>query len=180
VAILPVQENPVKPQEFHPSEMVQHVAEAYQSFVLLSPCQKVYVLALMDDFVADKFRTDTEIARDYGIAVKSVYNAKRNSNVMQAIRDIMPDIATTKLPEVIANAAMLSKKTYKAAEFVARFVGAYVPKSQQLNINANLRSRAQNVSPEQAIDTFLEKLLSLGWSPDRIYERAKELQANQT
>ena len=169
----------LQPKDFDTHAMIEHTAESYQSFVVLSPCQKIYFMALMDDFMAEEFRSDTQIAKDYDISIKSVYNAKRNSKVLQAIRDVLPDVVSIKLPEVMANAVMLSKKTYKAGEFVARFTGAYVPRSQQLNINANLRSRAQNVSPEEAIDGFLGKLLSLGWSPDRIYDRAKELQANQ-
>ena len=169
----------LQPKDVDINAMIEHVALNYQSYVLLTSGQKAYFHALMDDFVANEFRTDRQIAADCGLAVKTVYNCKRNGKILQAIRDILPDVVSIKLPEVLANAVMLSKKTYKAGEFVARFTGAYVPKSQQLNINANLRSRAQNVSPEEAIDSFLGKLLSLGWSPDRIYDRAKELQANQ-
>lgn len=169
----------LQPKDFDTQAMVENVAKNYQSYMLLAVGQKAVFHAIMDDFVSNDFRSDPQIAADCGISRKTVYNAKRNGKVLQAIRDIMPDIASIKLPEVIANAIELSKKTYKAGEFVARFTGAYVPKSQQLNINANLRSRAQNVSPEEAIDGFLSKLLSLGWSPDRIYDRAKELQANQ-
>ena len=169
----------LQPKDVDTAEMVEHTASSYQSYLLLAAGQRAVVNALMDDFVSNEFRSDKQIAADYGISQKAVYNAKRNAKVLQAIRDILPDMVSIKLPEVMANAVMLSKKTYKAGEFVARFTGAYVPKSQQLNINANLRSRAQNVSPEEAIDGFLSKLLSLGWSPDRIYDRAKQLQANQ-
>ncbi len=170
-------ETSIQPK-FDRAEMVQHVASSYNSFIMLGANQKTVLSCIFDDFMSGVFRTDKQIAADCGIAYKTVYNVKRNGNVLAAIREILPELANAKLPEVIANAVKLSSKTYKAGEFVARFTGAYVPRSQQQNINVNLKARAQNLSPEQAIDSFLGKLMSLGWSAERIYERAKELQAN--
>jgi hypothetical protein len=173
MSLLPV---PVDHSDDTVSEVVEHVAISYQSFLALSTHQKRILCAVLDDFMSSEFRTDRQIASDIGCNQKTVYNARRNPKFLQAIRDIMPEITSAKLPEVVSNAVKLSKKSVAAIEFVSRFSGAYVPKSQQLTVQARIDTRNANMSPDEVIDQFLGRLLQLGWSVDRIRERAQQIQ----
>jgi len=154
----------------------QQIALFSQSFVTLPTVRKKVLLAYLQDFVTEDIRTDSQIAEDLGIDRKSVYNALHDPRFADAIGEIMPELARIKLPKVLVNAVKLSAKSPRVIEFLARFTGAYVPKSQSLQTNIHLRRASVAVSPDQAIDSFILKLFSLGWSPDRIYERAKMLQ----
>ena len=173
MSMLPV---PVDQSDDTMSEVVDHVANSFQSYLSLTASQKRVLCAVLDEFMSEDFRSDREIAADLGISARTVYNCKRNPRFLMAIREIMPEMATVKLPEVVANAVKLSKKSVAAIEFVSRFSGAYVPKSQQLNVQARLDTRSANMSPDEVIDQFLGRLLGLGWSPDRIRDRAQQIQ----
>lgn len=158
------------------SEVVEHVANSYQSFLALTVNQKRILCAVLDDFMSTEFRTDRQISADLGCNQKTVYNARRNPKFLQAIREIMPEMASAKLPNVVANAVKLSAKSVAAIEFVSRFSGAYVPKSHQVTVQARIDTRQANMTPEEVIDAFIMRLLGLGWSAERLYDRAKELQ----
>jgi len=158
------------------SEVVEHVSQSYQSYLALTPTQKRILCAVLDDFMSSEFRTDRQIAEDLGCFWRTVYNARRNPKFLQAIRDIMPEMTSAKLPEVVSNAVKLSKKSVAAIEFVSRFSGAYVPKSHQVTVQARIDTRQANMTPEEVIDAFIMRLLGLGWSAERLYDRAKALQ----
>lgn len=158
-------------QALLPDIEVDTVAQSSADYQNLPFAQKTVLLAIMEDFISENIRSDVQIAADCGIDRKTVYNCKVNPLFNNALAFVMPELVKAKVPKYLAQIEKHGEKDYKPLEFLLKYAGLYVPKSQNLNINANIgSSRTQNKPLSVVVDDVLIRLGELGWSEDRVSE----------
>lgn len=160
---LPLKDDPDKR-----GEVAANLLQGITGYLRLTKQQKMVVNAIADDFLSEVMRTDSDMARDIGIHRITIGKYKKNMLFVDVIGAMMPELVKVKLPKVLVHAVKHSEKTYKAAEFLAKFSGVYVPKSQTANLNVNVRAQSANMTPEAALHAVVDKFMAVGWSPERI------------
>jgi hypothetical protein len=167
--------NQVLPQaQILPQIDTEHIANNCATFPMLTANQKIVMLAIMDDFLSENIRTDRQIASDCGVHAKTVYNCKVNPSFNAALSQIMPELVKAKLPKYMSKIEKHGDKDWKAYQFLLQFAGLWTPTQRNMNINASIGTpgQRQGRSFDQVWDDMLIRAGELGWSEDRIRDKA--------
>ena len=142
----------------------------------LTTIQRLVLKALLDNLVSNERKTELEIAAELGIDRTTIYVCRKNPVFAHALAVLTREIIRGETDIIVSGIKGHAQKDWKAAEFLLKYTGEYIPAQQSLNIHANVTQEQYSTTGE-AIDGFLIHLGALGWSPDRVAERMKELKA---
>jgi len=147
-------------------------------FMSLTPLQQLVLKAIADNMLSDDHVTDAQIAINLGIARDTVLNARKNPAFGECLTVITRDIIRSQTDKTLLNIQKHSAKDWKAGEFLLKYTGDYIPRSQSQNLNVNLSQSTVNraTTPTEMLDSILIQLIGLGVSADRVKERMLELQ----
>lgn len=149
----------------------------YKNMATLTSLQRMLILEVVDNMFREQPLTDSEICEKVGCNY-SYLSLLRNKNekFQAALGSVIYEALKSKRDAIIGNVIRAGKipKHWQANKFLMEIIGEYVPRSAHLNINANVRN-APPSSPEQAVDTLLVKLGELGYSPEQVAQRMREL-----
>lgn len=146
--------------------------------VQLTRCQQMILNALAVNMLSNDHVTDTKIAETLGIARHTINNARKNPIFGQCLAIITRDIVRGQTDRTLSNIKKHESADWRASEFLLKYTGEYVPKSQSQNLNVNLSASQamQAKTPTDLLDTICIQLIEMGISADRVKDRMIELQ----
>ena len=107
------------------------------------------------------------MALDLSVDRKTIYNCRTNSAFNAVLTQLMPELVKAKLPKYLVEVEKHGIKDWKAYEFLLKYAGLYVQKSQSMNINANLTQSTPQGTPANAIEASCEKFIGIGYDLER-------------
>jgi len=150
-----------------PAASLDDIAAKSPQYAALRPTQQTILIAVMEDFMSGNIRPDTIMAVDLGVDRKTIYNCRMNSAFNGVLAQLMPELVKAKLPKYLLRIENHGEKDYKALEFLLKYAGLYVQKSQSMNISASISQTATSGSPKEAIIASCQKFMGIGYDLDR-------------
>ena len=158
-----------------PPQQLNTIAKRSPLYSTLHPTQKAVLIAMMNDFMSETIRTDTEMAADLSVDRKTIYNCRTNSTFNAVMTSIMPEMVQAKLPKYLLQIEKHGEKDYKPLEFLIKYAGLYVDRHQNVNLNANISAQDIPQTPKEVLERHLIKYISIGYDWDRYMTEAHDL-----
>ncbi len=137
----------------------------------LTPSELLVVTEMASDLMTGAIRPDTQLAEDINVPVMAIYHYRRNPFFNRALGVLAATVVRGRVMKYVGMIEKHAEKDWRAAKFLMEWVGLFIPKMQNLNLNVTATS-SQVVfeTSEEAIFAFIKKVKSMGWSLERIAE----------
>ena len=146
-------------------------------FAGLTQKQMIVLTAMADNVMAEDILSDAALARKVGVDRDTIGNYRRDPKFSAALSVLVREIVKGNIDNVVGSIAQHTRKHWKAAEFLLKYIGAYTERTANLNIHAKVDATAAFQSSGEAIDAFLIRMGELGWNSARLASRFEELRA---
>lgn len=147
----------------------------------LTTVQHRIIWCLVENMTLENPRSETEIADDLGIARSTIMRARKNPRFQQAMAVIIRDSLRGLHDKIVGRIIKAGEKDWQADKFLLQYDGSFIPKSQSLNINANMSANTSQSKSFSALwDDMLIRAGELGWGEERIQELADGMAARFT
>jgi hypothetical protein len=135
----------------------------------LTVLQSRILWVLVNEMGSEEQRTETQIADDMGISRSTIRRARRNPAFQNALAIIARDSLRGIHDKIIGRIVKAGEKDWTAGKFLLQYDGSYVPKTQNMNLNANISPNTRRPSSlAETIDGVLIRLGELGWTRERV------------
>lgn len=147
----------------------------YAIFAGLTQKQTVVLTAMADNVMAENILSDAALSQKLGVSRDTIAKYRRDPKFSTALGLLVREIVKGNVDNVVGSIAQHTRKHWKAAEFLLKYIGAYTERTASLNIHANVDANIAFQSSGDAIDAFLIRLGELGWNSTRLATRFDEL-----
>lgn len=174
---------PSNKQNLLPTISSNEEAEDYlqniSTFVRLTALQKAYLLVIIRDTVAEKPRTQVEVAKELGCHVRNIAFMHANPAFNTCLGLLMVGITRGETHIYVAQMRKLAlNNDFRAIKFMLEYGGTYVKKAQLTTQNLNVTMQQEDTTTEsfvEAVDKFLTRMGGRGWTAERIVTRFQQL-----
>ena len=149
------------------------------AFTRLSAIQKAFMMAIINDTMAEKPRSLEEIAKQLGCTPRNLCYVQANPNFNMALGLMMVGISRGRTYIYVSQMHKLAlNNDFRAIKFMLEYGGTYVKKAQLTTQNLNVTMQQEDTTTESfmdAVDKFLTRMGSRGWTAERIVTRFQRL-----
>ena len=137
----------------------------------------IVLSAMADNVMAEDILSDAALARKLGVNRDTIGDYRRDPKFTTALGVLVREIVKGNIDNVVGSIAQHTRKHWKAAEFLLKYIGAYTERTANLNIHANVDTNQTFSSSNDAIEAFLIRLGELGWNSQRLAAKFEELRS---
>lgn len=161
-------------------EEAQEFLSQIASIARLTTIQKAFLMTIVHDTMAEKPRTLDKVAKDLGCSKRNLYLIQANPVFNMALGMLMVGVTRGRTHMYVEGMHKLAMKgQYQALKFMLEYGGTYVKKAEILSKNLNMVVQQDiDSTPESfsdAVDKFLTRMGSRGWTAERLVTRFRQL-----
>lgn len=144
-------------------------------FASLSGSKLAVIKAICCDMASEAPRSDATIASECGISKNTISRYRHDPEFGMALSVAVFGVLRGNVDVILRRILQHGEKHWQALKFVLEVIGTYTPKRQQLNVNVQATAAGGRlVTVQDAVSSFLVRLVELGWSEERLIEAFAE------
>jgi len=145
----------------------------------LTAIQKAYLMCIIHDTMSEKPRTLQQMADEMKCSKRQLCYINANPNFNLALGLVMVGISRGRTHMYVAGMHKLAEKgDFRALKFMLEYGGTYTKKTELLTKNLNMYVQQEEEPTESfmdAVDGFLTRMGTRGWTAERIVTRFHQL-----
>ena len=166
--------------EIRDDEDAQDFLHQITPIARLTAIQKAFLIAIISDTMAEKPRTLDELATEMRCSKRNLCFIQANPNFNMALGMMMVGVTRGRTHMYVEQMHKLAMKgQFQAIKFMLEYGGTYVKKAEILSKNLNMVVQQDiDSTPESfsdAVDKFLTRMGSRGWTAERLVTRFRQL-----
>lgn len=163
------------------NEEADEFLQNLSSFVRLTPLMKSYLMMIISDTTSEKQRSQPEMAKELGCSVRNIGFMHANPAFATCLGLLMVGISRGETHLYVAQMRKLAlNNDFRAIKFMLEYGGTYIKKAEIMTTNLNMMMQHEEIPTEsfmEAVDKFLIRMGSRGWTAERIVTRFQQLAA---